>query len=824
MVTTNGNLHLDSGNARAIYLNFYAGTTGVVFGNGASGVAASMDSSGNLWKGSTIGTGTQYVLNSGTWAINITGNAATATNSSQLNGLSSTQLFNNMGQNHSTQTDFNSITNFGFRYVQGNTNGPGTGSTQFYGFSIGLGNEYPFSDFALQLAIPRYNFNTTSGGPDRYLSIRSKESGTWNAWQKISAGYADTAGIATGNVVSRGPSNWNDSTVIGNVVGMLAWKNYGNNHVIFDASQSTSPSGASVDSTNSAVAWTATYPTLMGWNGSTTFGVRVDSARASNLVEHRPSRTDSAWYNIIWGAGNPSHLYSADTVQIQSSTGAVRANIYYDNQDTGYYLDSSSSSTSLSINGGINTTAPGGSILIKHSVSEVDAWIFQENAANWGIYWKNAPTGHHTFGGYTTIGAETFGMSAVNASGNGVATTNFVGATSAVAQWMLSNFTGYIWSASTIFAAGDVRAPIFYDSSNTAFYLDPNGTSNLSRLIVKDAVAGASLLIGSDNVSRVHNDDARKALVINADLYPALHLNAYAGNNATHGAYIVMSGNLTSGGYRLWTMGIANQNPGIFSIGYSDMQDGNGHYGIGDAWSGSDVHHGRLIVDTSGNTKIRGMLYVNGTSGGITTGSAVIHAGNIGSQTVANTTSISSAVGGSYQWTNIQYFLTNNGGYLGSTDSSKLQAYSTGNNSAFMSFHKSGHYAVNFGLDADNVMRIGGWSAAANRWQLDMSGNQTVAGSSTATSFFESSDSRLKTLINESAEVLGIENLQAKLYEKNGKVELGYFAQDAQELMPYSVNENAEGYLNLSYREVHTAKIARLEKRVAELEQQLNLK
>lgn len=45
-----------------------------------------------------------------------------------------------------------------------------------------------------------------------------------------------------------------------------------------------------------------------------------------------------------------------------------------------------------------------------------------------------------------------------------------------------------------------------------------------------------------------------------------------------------------------------------------------------------------------------------------------------------------------------------------------------------MSFHRGGYYAVNMGLDPDNVIRIGGWSAAANRWQLDMSGNETVAG------------------------------------------------------------------------------------------------
>jgi len=106
---------------------------------------------------------------------------------------------------------------------------------------------------------------------------------------------------------------------------------------------------------------------------------------------------------------------------------------------------------------------------------------------------------------------------------------------------------------------------------------------------------------------------------------------------------------------------------------------------------------------------------------------------------------------------------------------------------------------------------------------LDVSGTGRFTSSVTATSFFESSDFRLKTLIEHNPIVKGIENLQAKLYEKNGKIELGYFAQDAEKLMPYAVTKNADGFLNLSYREVHTAKIARLEQRVAELEKQLNL-
>jgi hypothetical protein len=101
-------------------------------------------------------------------------------------------------------------------------------------------------------------------------------------------------------------------------------------------------------------------------------------------------------------------------------------------------------------------------------------------------------------------------------------------------------------------------------------------------------------------------------------------------------------------------------------------------------------------------------------------------------------------------------------------------------------------------------------------------GLATFSSSITATAFYESSDSRLKKIIEHNPIINGIENLEAKLYEKNGKIELGYFAQDAEKLMPYAITKNSDGFLNLSYREVHTAKIARLEKEVAELKAKLN--
>ena len=80
--------------------------------------------------------------------------------------------------------------------------------------------------------------------------------------------------------------------VASNGVSGLSWKNYGVGHTIFDASASTSPSGLVVDNKNSAVAWTPSYPTLMGWNGGSTYWVRVDSARVADTASSVP------WANI----------------------------------------------------------------------------------------------------------------------------------------------------------------------------------------------------------------------------------------------------------------------------------------------------------------------------------------------------------------------------------------------------------------------------------------------------------------------------------------------------------------------------------------------
>jgi len=150
----------------------------------------------------------------------------------------------------------------------------------------------------------------------------------------------------------------------------------------------------------------------------------------------------------------------------------------------------------------------------------------------------------------------------------------------------------------------------------------------------------------------------------------------------------------------------------------------------------------------------------------------------------------------------IFYFRTNNGGYCGNLSNASLQAYSDSNNSAYMSFHKGGQYAVNMGLDADNVLRIGGWSASSNRWQLDMSGNMTVAGDVTAYS-----DARVKENVVTVEDALDrVQKMRGVFYNRTDsddkKRKVGVIAQEIMEVLPEVVNQDNAGMYNVSYGNV----------------------
>jgi hypothetical protein len=106
-----------------------------------------------------------------------------------------------------------------------------------------------------------------------------------------------------------------------------------------------------------------------------------------------------------------------------------------------------------------------------------------------------------------------------------------------------------------------------------------------------------------------------------------------------------------------------------------------------------------------------------------------------------------------------------------------------------MSFHRNGQYAVNFGLDYDNVIRVGGWSASSNRMQLDMSGNVTFAGDVTAYS-----DARIKenvhtieNALDKTLQLRGVTYNRTDSEDKSTKV--GVIAQEVLEVVPEVVKQ-----------------------------------
>jgi hypothetical protein len=445
---------------------------------------------------------------------------------------------------------------------------------------------------------------------------------------------------------------------------------------------------------------------------------------------------------------------------------SMRAPIFYDSADTGYYIDPASTSRMNNIMLGSAYTPVYTGQLVLGSTS------YNFNFLNGS--WSSSVTA-----GILANCADEWEF-VIHDSG-----------TSVESVFIYQNSTGRIlmgrdigWGTTPIQAAADFRAPIFYDSNDTGYYLDPSSISNTNSMRAGEFRGNAN--VGGTGEATWHPAGAYVGGTMwqygamyknNTDIYDINigYANSsfrapifYDSNNTGYyldpasGSYLyslILSGNVY---FRPSTW---IQMDGVYGMywpnnyGLHIYPNNDGSYGAlqingtKSGWSGIHFNDSGDHLMANNNEvghyqrsvgwKFRwyqGTMYVSrGTTGGGTE-YTVVDTGNISSYTSGNTNSISSAVGGSYTWTNVNYFRTNQGGYCGSLDSGRMQAYSDSNNSAFFSFHKGGHYAVNMGLDADNVIRIGGWSASANRWQLDMSGNNWAANSFRSTYFYDQND------------------------------------------------------------------------------------
>lgn len=122
---------------------------------------------------------------------------------------------------------------------------------------------------------------------------------------------------------------------------LLRWKNYGSGHVIFDASNSTAPNGAAVNNTNPQINWSPTYPTLMGWNGANTYGLRVDACRYADYATNA--------YNLIVGGSPVDSSWFVQKTSLAARPGVTR--LYRRDSDSNYSVQTSWTGTLWKLEG-----------------------------------------------------------------------------------------------------------------------------------------------------------------------------------------------------------------------------------------------------------------------------------------------------------------------------------------------------------------------------------------------------------------------------------------------------------------------------------------
>ena len=522
-----------------------------------------------------------------------------------------------------------------------------------------------------------------------------------------------------------------------------------------------------------------------------------------------------------------------DTSGNMITTGSMRAPIFYDSNDTTYYGDFASTSW------------------LRHlSVGDVNA----SNDGSWNARLNLTGSSHARLD--------------VKSNSDGIITTMYshagqgVGRVGTMSNHPLTfivngNVAGYAY-ANYLQGVDSVRAPIFYDSNDTTYYLDP-ANSSLSLNVAgytkskftyrNNSVAG---LPGQDNPVKTAtgvlatlsgNGGGNEYIIIKTrvpqDSYQmgcfTIDLFAnYADSNTkttiSLGGYWNPESN---GGFIAWEYNTTNPNvrPNIQVM--RDVTDGNTCFAIqiGKSYPvvvARDLYLGYNSSDiegwldwsifgaddlggyTNGDTVVcRAAMPINAWFGNSYISENGTYYGTIFYDTndtnyyldPASTSRLNLVNDNGGETYGVKYFYSNKGATtsINATDSPSLQAFSSDNGPAFMSFHRNGQYAVNFGLDYDNVIRVGGWSASSNRMQLDMSGNVTFAGDVTAYS-----DARVKenvhtieNALNKTLQLRGVTYNRTDSEDKSTKV--GVIAQEVLEVVPEVVNQDASGMYNVSY-------------------------
>lgn len=227
----------------------------------------------------------------------------------------------------------------------------------------------------------------------------------------------------------------------------------------------------------------------------------IDSDRSTHIIS---KAADGTGYIAFDTGTTPTERLRISAGGVITASVDIRAPIFYDSNNTAYYLDPASTSTSLNAAG--NITTAGGVISLANDTSN-------------RIAWNNNGVNPPAFTTYST-GVKLILYDSIDASSTGYtiginnSTMFFTAGTTgdgfkwyaATTNFMSSNTTG-LTHTGTI-TASSLYATIYYDSDNTAYYTNPNTTSNLYGLTVNQVITGS--VSGSANHLPTRYDSGQK--------------------------------------------------------------------------------------------------------------------------------------------------------------------------------------------------------------------------------------------------------------------------------------------------------------------------
>jgi hypothetical protein len=422
---------------RVIVEETNGGNSGATYGVYGADAIIGYDGSGNtkIWTGSTLLFGANTVLHSGnynsysptltgggasgTWGINITGNAATATNAGTLDGLDSLDFMRNYGMlnNGDVYVNFrvmrnnnSSSSNDGMYIGYGNSN---SGVTRIFGGGATTGDMVKYSNYTYEPGSFRSPYFYDSDNTAYYI----KASGTSNLY-KLQVG--------------------NGNEILG----------------------------------------------LIGMGSSYFYGVGITSAYTAVYSHYQGNGVQLGYYN---GTTFTPRLTVGNDGNVVAST-SMRAPIFYDSDNTSYYLDPASTSNlnGLTTNG---QTILGGQIYVSSTNSNTlnsgygvngsaDIWINYRGYNDGFTQWRNFNIG--------------------DGKGNNILWADAANKRVSINNGQSASHTLHV--AGTGFASSDFRAPIFYDSDNTGFYADFNATSVLNIVRVNALLSpNTSTVVAADS-------------------------------------------------------------------------------------------------------------------------------------------------------------------------------------------------------------------------------------------------------------------------------------------------------------------------------------